>query len=71
MDEKLGATKGGQSGQKFIPSKWYTNIVQIFRMRYIDALEVPPDALGPNRDGDLRDFNLRMVKKFSSEIFDF
>ena len=30
-------------------------------MRYIDALEVPPDALGPNLNGDLRDFNPGMT----------
>ena len=37
-------------------------------MRYIDALVVPPDALGPFANEGLRDFNPGMVEKFSSKF---
>ena len=37
-------------------------------MTHIDAPEVAPDALGPKRPTDLRDFNPAMVEKFSSKF---
>ena len=64
MVKKFWAQRGGQKSQKFICTKFSPNIVNIFRMTHIDALEVPPDALGPKRNEHLCDFNPRMVEKY-------